>query len=85
MGETIAETVSAWLEGEGFLDAAVDQVTPTTPLITSGILDSMAVMELLGFLEERYDVEFEAYELTPEFMDNLADIARLVQQKLDAR
>jgi acyl carrier protein len=41
----------------------------------------MATLELLNFLEQEFQVQFEAYELTPEYMDTMSDIARLVQSK----
>jgi acyl carrier protein len=57
------------------------ELTSTTPLITGGILDSLATMKLVMFLEERYGVKFEAHEVDPEHLDTLADIAKVVAIK----
>ena len=56
-------------------------LTPTTPLITSGILDSLATLDLVGFLETHYGVEFDAAEVDASRIGTLADIARLVEAK----
>jgi acyl carrier protein len=60
-------------------------LTPSTPLITSGILDSLATVELVSFLERRYNIELEAHDVDPSRLGTLSDIARLVQSKLAAR
>jgi acyl carrier protein len=59
-------------------------LTPTTQLMTSGILDSLATLELVSFLEERFGIELEAHETDPSRMGTLADIAELVQSKRPA-
>jgi acyl carrier protein len=57
------------------------ELTSSTPLITGGILDSLATMKLVMFLEERYGVKFEAHEVDPDHLDTLADIAKVVAAK----
>lgn len=58
---------------------------PTTPLITSGILDSLATLDLVAFLETQYGIEFEASEVDASRLGTLADIERLVDAKRAAR
>ena len=55
-----------------------------TPLISGGILDSISTVKLVGFLEERYGVEFEAHELSEDHLDSVQSIAELVRSKLAA-
>jgi len=56
-------------------------LTATTPLMSSGILDSLATLELVSFLEERFKIELVAHETDASRMGTLADIAKLVQSK----
>lgn len=58
---------------------------PTTPLITSGILDSLATLDLVAFLETQYGIEFEAAEVDASRLGTLADIERLVEAKRAAK
>lgn len=59
-----------------------DELTDDTPLITGGILDSIATLRLVAFLEERFGVKFKAHETDSEHLDTLADISSLIQTKL---
>lgn len=57
-------------------------LTDATPLISSGILDSLATIELVSFLEQRYGIELEAKDVDNSKLGTLTEIARLVQSKL---
>jgi acyl carrier protein len=50
-------------------------------LLTSGIVDSHGVMELVAFLEGRYGVSIDDSDLTPENFDNVASIEAFVERK----
>ena len=58
-----------------------DELTETTPLISGGILDSIATLKLVMFMEEQFGVSFEPHEIDKENLDNLASILRLLQSK----
>jgi len=53
----------------------------STPLIAGGILDSLATLKLVAFLEEHYGVEIEPHETDEEHLGTIADIEKLVQAK----
>jgi acyl carrier protein len=57
------------------------QLTPTTPLISGGIIDSLGTLELVSFLEEKLGLEFEAHEVDPANLDTLTAIEAFVQRK----
>lgn len=59
-----------------------DELTETTPLISGGILDSIATLKLVMFMEGEYGVSFEPHEVDKENLDNLASIVRLLQSKI---
>ena len=59
-----------------------DELTPTTPLVTGGILDSLATLRLVEFLNETYRIEIQPHELTDEYLDDLNKITALVESKL---
>lgn len=60
-------------------------LTPSTPLMTGGVLDSLATLDLVAFLEQHYHIEFEAHETDVNHLGTLADITRTVSAKLAAR
>ena len=54
------------------------ELTEATPLITGGILDSIATLKLVAFIEERFGISLEAHEVNREHLNTVEDIARLV-------
>ena len=58
------------------------ELTDSTPLITGGILDSLATIRLVGFLEERFQIEVQAHETMVDYLNTISDIAQLVHSKL---
>lgn len=64
------------------------EVGDTTPLATHGILDSVAVLELVLFLETRFGIEFTMKDLDRRRLETIEQIEALVREKLaqkDAR
>ena len=56
-------------------------LTDSTPLITNAILDSLATLRLVAFLEERFGIAIAAHEAGLDHLNTLTDIARLVDAK----
>jgi acyl carrier protein len=56
-------------------------LTDTTPLITTGILDSLATLNLIAFLEKQFQITIEPYEADTEHLNTVEAIAKLVRSK----
>jgi acyl carrier protein len=52
-----------------------------TRLRTSGVLDSLATLKLVTFVEDRFGIEIEAHEASVENFDTIESIAALVDRK----
>lgn len=63
-------------------DEDPNELTPGTELISTGILDSLATLKLVTFLEEHFGIAVAAHEADEEHLNTIADIAKLVQSKL---
>jgi acyl carrier protein len=61
-----------------------DELTGETPLITGGILDSISMLKLVVFLEERFGISVEAHEAGVEHLDSVACIAGMIAEKKSA-
>ena len=57
------------------------KLTPTTPLMSSGILDFIATLKLITFLEQEFDVHVKAHEADEEHLNTLNAICELVDSK----
>ncbi len=58
-----------------------DELTDSTELMTAGVLDSIATLKLVTFLEEQFSITLEAHEASVEHLNTIEDIARLVRSK----
>ncbi len=58
-----------------------EQLAASTPLITSGILDSIATLKLVAFLERQFSISMEPHEADAEHLDTIELIAALVESK----
>jgi acyl carrier protein len=56
-------------------------LTETTALITTGILDSIATLKVVAFLEERFGITIAAHEANIDHLNTIADMARLVRDR----
>ncbi|MEW5710443.1 MAG: acyl carrier protein [Pseudomonadota bacterium] len=81
MPEDIKSAVKEFILREFLPGESPDELTDGTPLITGGVLDSIATLKLVLFIEERFGVTLEAHETDPEHLDTLAQIASLIRSK----
>ena len=58
-----------------------DALSDDTPLQSSGILDSLAAVGLIAFLEKEFQIELDVYETAIERFDTIQDIASAVVSK----
>ncbi len=77
----IREQVKKFIIDEFLPGEDPDELTPDTPLVSSGILDSIATLKLVTFLEETFDVSIEPHEVDVETLDTLDLITDLVSSK----
>jgi acyl carrier protein len=59
-------------------------LTDTTELKESGILDSLSTLKLVSALEERFRIEFEANDLEATNLASVERIEQLVRSKIEA-
>jgi acyl carrier protein len=59
----------------------ITNIDPQENLLSKGIVDSHGVMELVGFLEERYGITVGDEDLSPENFESVASIEAYVQRK----
>ena len=67
-----------------FLPAAQGTLDDNTPLISSGLIDSIGMIGLVAFIEKSFAIEFHPREVEAEKLDTLSRIEAAVQKKLAA-
>jgi acyl carrier protein len=66
---------------QNFYAAQKLDIAPDDSLLDNGIIDSTGVLELVSFLEGRYNVTVDDSEMVPENLDSIAAIVRFLQGK----
>ncbi len=79
--EPLKATLKEYILREFLPGENPDALAGSTPLVTGGILDSIATLKLVGFLEEKFRISLEAHEVDADHLDTIDMIAALVQSK----
>lgn len=79
------EKIRQFILTEFLLGESPANLRDDTPLRTSGILDSVATLRLVSFIEEQFGIEVEAHEAGVENFDRIEDIAAFVERKRAAK
>jgi acyl carrier protein len=77
----IHDTVKTFILDQFLPGEDPNELTDDTPLMTTGILDSLATLKLVTFLEEKFDIAVEAHEADAENLNTLELITDLVARK----
>ena len=80
--QEVKEIVRGYILNEFLPGENPAALTDSTPLITGGILDSLATLKLVVFLEERFQIKIQAHETMADYLDTVSDIAQLVSSKM---
>lgn len=81
MTEDIKNALKEFILREFLPGEDPNELTDTTPLITGGVLDSIATLKLVLFLEERFGITLQAHETDPDYLDTIALITNLILSK----
>jgi len=57
------------------------KLRPDEPLISSGLIDSMSLVDLAILVEDNFSVHIDDTELNAETFDNLNQLAALIQSR----
>jgi acyl carrier protein len=78
MTDDVKKTIKEFILSEFLPGEDPAELTDTTPLITGGVLDSIATLKLVLFIEERFAITLEAHDVDPEHLDTIEKVAWLI-------
>ena len=70
---------------ENFLFGEEVQLELDTDFFDKGIIDSTGVIELVSFIEEKFDISVDDDELIPENLSSLKRVDSFLQKKLSQK
>lgn len=74
--------VKEYILAEFLQGTSPSELRNDTPLVTGGVLDSLATVRLVAFLEDRFGIEISPHEASIDYLDTIGLIASLVETKL---
>jgi acyl carrier protein len=80
--EAIKEHLKSYILNEFLPGEAPEALTDTTPLLEGGIIDSIATLKLVVYLEQHYNIQFDTREVDVKYFNKIVDLANLVRTKL---
>jgi acyl carrier protein len=84
MNEDVKEAVRTFILTTYLPGESAENLRDDTPLQTSGILDSLATMGMVTFLEKQFGIELDVYDISVERFNRIEDIAASVARKRGA-
>ena len=66
---------------ERFPLARSKELTGELSLLDSGIVDSLGILDLVGFIEEQFGIVAEDDDLVPENFDSIDSLVRFVRER----
>jgi acyl carrier protein len=77
----IEETLRQYILSEFLPGEKPSNLHDDTPLRTSGVLDSVATLRLVAFVEEQFGITVEAHEASVENFDSIQSIKAFIESK----
>ena len=74
-------TIEQFIVNEIMLGDKTTKIDPSESLISSGVLDSLALLRLIAFLEEQFNITVEDSDVVPENLETINDVVAFVEEK----
>ena len=81
---TVEHEIRTFLSENFSLGKDLSHLSGTQSLTERGFIDSVGIVELLTFLETRFDIQINDDETIPENIDTIDNIVRFVGEKQSA-
>lgn len=76
--ETIAANIKTYIVQTFLYDRGHITLTNDTPLLVGGLIDSIRVVQLIGFLQKEFEIEVQLEDLTIKNFESIQAMAGLI-------
>lgn len=77
----IAKILAAYIVNESMQEVTEAALTPDSPIIESGLIDSLGLFKMIAYLEDLFQVKIAPTDIVLENFANIAAIERLIIAK----
>ncbi len=79
--EKIKQSIKNYIVENVLYGANEHELCYDDSFLDKGIVDSTGIMEIVGFIEDEYDISVDDDELIPENLDTINNLAKYVKGK----
>jgi acyl carrier protein len=80
MSQDVGDEVRTFIRQNFYLDEALD-LGDDVSLIAGGLVDSTGILEVIGFLQEKFNITISDTEVIPANLDTIGHISAFVERK----
>jgi acyl carrier protein len=85
MRDTVKDSIRDFVIGDILEAQDLGDLTDSTPLISTAVLDSVAVLKLVLFLEEEFSIGVDPAQIDSDHLDTVDLMAELVHSSLESQ
>ena len=75
------EQIKSFIINNFMMGRSPEDLTDSDSLLDKGIIDSTGVLELVGFIEEKFAIQVKDEELVPENLDSVDNLVSYIEKK----
>ena len=79
--DDIVKTVRTFIASNFYLSDKFKGLDPDLSLMDTGIVDSTGILEVIEFLEEKFEIAIENNEIIPQNLDTISNIDKFIRRK----
>ncbi len=83
--ENIQSKIVGFISNNVFSGKIPADFTNNSPLVSSRLMNSITVLQMVSFLEEELKVEFEAHEISADNLDTVNILTDFIAKKLNVK
>jgi methoxymalonate biosynthesis acyl carrier protein len=81
----VENTIREFILQDVLYDRELEDLSPEDSLLETELLDSIAIMQIVAFCEQAFDIDIPEEELLPDHFENMRVIGQLVERRLAAK
>jgi len=75
------ENIQQYIIDEYLDESEAKELTYDSPLISTGLIDSISVLQVVDFLEQQFNFEFEPHEVDQSNLNTINLMIKFIQSK----
>jgi acyl carrier protein len=75
----VEQIIKQYIVNEFVPDITVDELATDYDLLAGGMIDSLSLLKVIAWLQERFGLDIDQIELAPEYFRTVAEISAFVQ------